>query len=160
MNMAENKEIKRVYNVPLRREFLKSAKWKRTKKASKALKEFLAKHMKADIDNVKIGKNLNEHMWKHGIKNPPHHVKVNVVKDKEGIVKAELEGIEYKSFKKEEKQEKTKMQQAVEKLKGKPKAEKKVKESKKEETKPEVKKETPKKEEPKKEEKKPEAKKQ
>ena len=116
--MAEEKELKRVYNVPLRREFLKTPKWKRTKKAVKALKEFLAKHMKADINNVLIGKNLNEHVWKNGIKNPPHHVKVEAIKDKEGIVKAELEGFEYKTYKKEKKEEKGALGKVVDKLKG------------------------------------------
>ena len=35
---------------------------------------------------------LNNHLWKHGIKNPPHHVKVIAIKDKEGVVHAELFG--------------------------------------------------------------------
>jgi len=92
--MAKTEETKivleRSYNVPLRREWLKSPKWKRSKKASKALKEFLVKHMKSD--NVKVGKYLNEYLWKHGIKNPPHHVKLIAKKDSNGVVTAELEG--------------------------------------------------------------------
>ena len=52
--MAEEKTLERTYNVPLRKEFLKVPKYKRAKKAVKALKQFLAKHMKSD--NVKIGK--------------------------------------------------------------------------------------------------------
>ncbi len=149
--MAEEKDIKRIYNIPLRKGFLKSAKWKRSKKAMKVLKEFLARHMKTDIKNVLIGKNLNEHVWKNGIRNPPHHVKVEAIKDKDGIVKTELEGYKYESFKKEGKDEKKgALAKAVDKLKGskedkKPKKE--VKEAPKEEkkeTKPEVKKEEPK----------------
>lgn len=84
--------IERIYNVPLRKETQKTARYKRAKKAVKALKEFLQKHMKAEFDNIKIGKYLNELIWENGIKNPPHHVKINVVKDDEGIVKAELFG--------------------------------------------------------------------
>jgi len=92
--MAEKEETKivleRTYNVPLRKEWLKSPKWKRTKKASRALREFLQRHMKSD--DVKIGPLVNEKLWHHGIKNPPHHIKVVVKKDSTGIVTAELEG--------------------------------------------------------------------
>ncbi|MBU0615859.1 MAG: 60S ribosomal protein L31 [Nanoarchaeota archaeon] len=82
--------LERTYNVPLRKEWLKSPRYKRAKKAMTALKQFLAKHTKSE--NVKIGKYANLEIWKHGIKNPPHHIKVDVVKDKEGVVTAELVG--------------------------------------------------------------------
>ena len=86
--------LERDYNVPLRSGWLKAPKYKRSKKAVTTLREFLIKHMKSA--NVKIGKILNDHIWKDGIKNPPHHVKVHVTKDEEGIVKAELEGHNFK----------------------------------------------------------------
>ncbi|PIN76512.1 50S ribosomal protein L31e [Candidatus Woesearchaeota archaeon CG10_big_fil_rev_8_21_14_0_10_36_11] len=104
--MAKKKEeakLERVYTVPLRKEYQKVPRWRRTKKAVKALQEFLAKHMKSD--NVKISSELNDELWKHGIKNPPHHVKVTVTKDKDGVVKAELFG-EKKGKKTEKKVEK------------------------------------------------------
>ena len=82
--------LERTYNVPLRESWLKAPKYRRSKKAVTALKEFIAKHMKSD--NFKIGKNLNELIWKHGIKNPPHHVNVNMVKYADGLVKVELVG--------------------------------------------------------------------
>ncbi len=85
--------LERTYNIPLRREFLKVQNWRRTEKAVTATREFLKRHMKAEsVDQVKLGKELNEELWKHGIKNPPHHVKVTVTKDKDGLVKAELFG--------------------------------------------------------------------
>ena len=102
--MAEEKTLERTYNVPLRKEFLKVPKYKRAKKAVKALKQFLAKHMKSD--NVKIGKYLNDEIWKHGIKNPPHHVELNAVKDKEGLVTAELVGAPVVEKEGEDKEEK------------------------------------------------------
>ncbi|MCK4522278.1 MAG: 60S ribosomal protein L31 [Nanoarchaeota archaeon] len=80
--------LERVYNVPLRKEWLKTPKYRRSKKAVTALKEFLIKHMKSE--NVKIGRYANLFIWKHGIKNPPHHVKVSVTKDDKGLVFAEL----------------------------------------------------------------------
>ncbi len=80
--------LERTYNIPLRKEYMKVPRWKRTKKAVSAVRMFLSKHMKSE--NVKLGKNLNEKLWKHGIKNPPHHVKVLVKKDEKGVVNAEL----------------------------------------------------------------------
>jgi large subunit ribosomal protein L31e len=109
--MADKKEeikkvvLERVYNVPLRKGWLKAARYKRSKKAITTLREFLVKHMKSE--NIKIGKRLNELVWKHGIKNPPHHVTVVAKKYDDEIVKVELEGFEYveavKLKKKEEK---------------------------------------------------------
>ena len=98
MAKKEEKLLERTYNVPLRKEYRKVANWKRTKKAVTALRQFLAKHMKSE--NVKLGKELNDFLWKHGIKNPPHHVKVNVTKDEKGLVKAELFGMKKKEVRK------------------------------------------------------------
>ena len=80
--------LERVYNVPLRREYLKAPNWRRTPKALKALREFIAKHMKSE--NVLIGKHANEYIWGKGIRNPPHHIKVKALKDDKGTVKVEL----------------------------------------------------------------------
>ena len=82
--------LERVYNVPLRKEYMKAPNWRRTKKAVTALREFLIKHMKSE--DIKISKELNEKLWYSGIRNPPHHVKVTVTRDEKGVVKAELFG--------------------------------------------------------------------
>jgi large subunit ribosomal protein L31e len=84
------KVLERSYNVPLRKEYLKAPNWKRTPKAVRALRAFITRHTKSD--NIKLGKYLNNFMWKNGIKNPPHHVKINIVKTEDGLVKAELVG--------------------------------------------------------------------
>lgn len=102
MAKTTEKSLERTYNVPLRKEYMKAPRWNRTKKAVTALRQFLAKHMKAE--EVKLSKELNEELWKHGIKNPPHHVKVKAVKDKEGVVTAELFGAEKPVSKKEKKE--------------------------------------------------------
>ncbi len=96
----------RIYNIPLRKEYLKSPKWRRTEKAVTALRKFLSRHMKTE--EVRLGTELNELLWKHGIRNPPHHVKVTVSKDDKGVARAELFGAKKKSertakVKKEEK---------------------------------------------------------
>jgi len=93
--------LEREYIIPLRKEFQKAPKYKRAKKTIKALKEFLAKHMKSD--NIKIGKYLNLKVWEHGIKNPPHKVKVKVEKFDDGLVKAELVGAPVEKPKEEKK---------------------------------------------------------
>ena len=95
--------LERVYNVPLRKEFQKAASWRRTKKAVKALREFIAQHMKSE--NVIIGRYANQFLWKNGIKNPPHHVKVTAVRDDKGKVTVELAELSAKAKRELEKEE-------------------------------------------------------
>ncbi len=82
--------IEREYNVPLRHGWLRVQKYKRAKRAVTELRTFLQRHMKSQ--NVKLGRYVNEAVWGHGIRNPPHHVKVNVRKTDDGEVYAELVG--------------------------------------------------------------------
>nr|MCK4930462.1 60S ribosomal protein L31 [Nanoarchaeota archaeon] len=125
--------MERSYNVPLRKSFRHSAKHKKTPKAVRAVREFLKKHMKAE--KIRLGMHLNEHLWKHGIKNPPHHVKVHALKE-DDVVKAELEGFEFKEAVKAEKKKKE-----APTMKDKLAAKLGIKEAPKEEKKEEVKKE-------------------
>lgn len=95
------------YTIPLRKEFQKAPKYKRAKKAVTAVREYVQKHMKTD--DVLIGPKLNLKIWEHGIKNPPHHVKVTAVKDeKEDVVRVELSGFEFKKKETKEKKKKAK----------------------------------------------------
>jgi large subunit ribosomal protein L31e len=121
----EVKTMERTYNIPLRKEYQKVPGWRRTKKAVSAVRVFLAKHMKSE--NVKLGKALNEKLWQHGIKNPPHHVKVSVSKDSEGMVNAELFGVKI------EKEDTKKVKKSAVKKEETPKEIAKKEESKKEE---------------------------
>jgi large subunit ribosomal protein L31e len=100
--------LERTYTIPLRKEWIKAPKYRRAKKAVRAVKEFLAKHMKAEIEDVRVGKFINLELWKHGIKNPPPRVRITVIKDDKGIVTAELFGHKIEAPKKEEKKEKGK----------------------------------------------------
>lgn len=83
-------KLERMYNVPLRSEFQKVPSHRKAKKAVKALAEFIARHMHAEFENVRITTELNNFIWKHGMKNPPHHIKVNAVKEDNGMVMVEL----------------------------------------------------------------------
>ncbi len=107
-------KLERTYNIPLRREWHKVPAYKRSKKAMKAVRAFLQKHMKSET--VKLGSHLNMHVWQHGIKRPPHHVKVTAIKDDDGIVRAELFGHKIEEKKKEE--SKGKLEGLKEKLTG------------------------------------------
>jgi len=134
--------VERTYTIPLRREWLKSPRYRRAKKAVTAVKQFLIKHMKSE--DIRLGKHLNEELWKHGIKNPPGKIKINVIKDDKDVVRAELFGKKIELEKKEEK--KGIAGKLKEKITGKKeekpkKAEKKEKPA--EEKKEEVKKEKP-----------------
>ena len=92
--MAKKKEeasktiLERVYTIPLRRETQKVPPFRKANKAAKTVREFISKHMKSD--NVLIGKYLNLKLWERGAKSPPHHIKVNAVKDDKGKVFVEL----------------------------------------------------------------------
>ena len=92
--------VERTYIIPLRRGWVKAARYKRAKKAVNTLKEFLVRHMKSET--VLLMPELNIELWKHGMKNPPSRVKVNVVKDDKGVVKAQLFGKPMAEEKKEE----------------------------------------------------------
>jgi len=109
--MAEKEKLEREYVIPLRNKWKRVPRYKRANKAIKAIKEFLAKHMKIrdrDLKKIKIDTYLNEEIWFRGIKKPPARIKIKAVKEGD-IVKAELyEFSEKLKFKKarEDKREK------------------------------------------------------
>ena len=77
--MADTKTLEREYVVPLRRHWLHVPHYERTGKAIKAIKIFIAKHMKVDerdIDKVKLDVYFNNNLWFKGRANPPSKVKV------------------------------------------------------------------------------------
>jgi len=92
---VQTEKIEREYIIPLREKGRSVPRYKKAPKAVRSVKEFLARHMKIrdrDLNKVKIERNLNEFLWFRGIKNPPHKVKVKVVKEGE-VVRAELSEI-------------------------------------------------------------------
>lgn len=112
--------LERTYTIPLRREWLKVAKYKRANKAVRAIREFLVKHMKGS--DVKLGQELNLLLWKRGIKSPPGYVKVTAKRNEEGVVFAELFGIKVEEPKKVPAAKKEKsMQEQLAELKAKSK---------------------------------------
>ena len=84
----DNQIIEREYTIPLRRHWFKVANYERTRRAIKAIKIFVAKHMKVadrDVDNVKLDVYFNNEIWFSGRASPPAKVKVKVRKEN-GIV--------------------------------------------------------------------------
>jgi len=69
----------RIYTIPLRDVINKSVRNKRAPRAIKKIKQFLKRHMKAEI--VKIDNELNEKVWARGIQKPPARVRVKAVKE-------------------------------------------------------------------------------
>jgi large subunit ribosomal protein L31e len=115
--MAEN--IERIYNIPLRKEWLKEPRSRRSNRALMTVKDFVKKHTKAG--EIKISKGVSDFVFSRGFKKPPGAIKVEVQGDfTKVLVKIPGEVI----IKKEEKK-KTGIAGLKEKLTGKPEEEKK-----------------------------------
>tara|TARA_Y100000310_G_scaffold344780_1_gene459472 strand:+ start:9962 stop:10426 length:465 start_codon:yes stop_codon:yes gene_type:complete len=123
----------RIYTIPLRRTFLKSPKYKRTFRAVKTVRAYLTKHLKSD--NVKLGKYLNQELWKRGMKNPPSKIQVKVIQDGETFK------VDHINAPVEEPKKETKKKSLKERLGAKGKPEEKKEEPSKTEAKEEPKKE-------------------
>ncbi len=123
--------LAREYVIPLRKEWLKVPKYKRAKKAIKAIKQFIARHMKVperDVKQVKINKWLNQEIWFRGIKRPPAKIKVKAIKyeDKVTVELAEIpEKIKYKIEREKKKLTESEKKKEAKKSEGKKKAEEK-----------------------------------
>jgi len=108
--MAEEK----IFTIPLRDAFGKQ-RIKRSKKAVNIVKKYLERHMKSD--NIRIGKSINENIWKSGAKKPPRKIRIHAIKE-DNIIYTELIGIDIKTPSKEEvKKKKKKKKEKKEKIK-------------------------------------------
>ncbi|MBI2045762.1 50S ribosomal protein L31e [Candidatus Pacearchaeota archaeon] len=111
---ATNK-VEREYVIPLREKCRPVPRYRKTEKAIKTIKEFVARHMKIydkDLSKIKLDNFLNEMVWSRGIKNPPHKIKVKVIKDGD-IVRVEAVELTNKlKFKKSRETERDKKAEA------------------------------------------------
>ncbi len=81
---TENKIVEREYIISLRKKVELVPRYKRTNKAVKTIKEFIAKHMRVenrDLNKVRVDFLLNDYMWSRGIKHPPMKIKVKAIKE-------------------------------------------------------------------------------
>lgn len=125
--------VERIYNIPLRRDFVMSPKWRRSKKAISVIQAYLLRHTK--VSEIKLSKWINEAVWAKGAKNPPAKITLKVIIDKDkNIAKAELAELPKKATRKVEAAKKQ-VEKAKKVEEKKPKIEEPVKEEEKEETK-------------------------
>ncbi len=110
--------MERVYTVPLRRAYNAAHKY-RARAAMKALREFIARHMKVEEGNVKIHESVNHAVWQRGARKPPRRIKVVAVKEGDVVWvytpearKAEAKKKEEKAEKQEKREEKKEQEEA------------------------------------------------
>lgn len=92
--------LERNYVVPLRQYWRMAPRYKRAKRAVNGLRRFVIRHMK--VEEVKIGKELNDFILERGQRKPPARVQVTIVKE-DMIGKVNIMGIPYSKEVKEEK---------------------------------------------------------
>src|SRR6266571_2000892 len=71
------------YSLNLRK-IWSSPREKRTPRAVRFLRDYVARHMKSD--EVAISEAANSMLWQRGISKPPRKIRVRAVKDKDGRV--------------------------------------------------------------------------
>jgi len=74
----------KIYTIPLRHVWVVTARGKRAPRAVRDVRDFVARHMKAE--EVAISNEVNAALWARSINKPPRRITVRAVKDKEGKV--------------------------------------------------------------------------
>lgn len=126
--------IEREYIINLRRELLKVPRYRRTPKAIKAIKKFVARHMRIrdrDFNKVKLDMWLNYELWHKGIQHPQTKIKVKVKKQGDNVLVSLAEIPEVIKFKIARE---NKLKEAAEKTKKEKKASEKAEEKEKSES--------------------------
>jgi len=116
--MAEVKTIEKIreYVIPLRKEWRKAKRYKRTSRSVKAIKQFIAKHMRVperDTSKVKLDIYLNNELWHKGPRKAKTRIRVKAIqkgdiievslieeRDKIGFHKKRQDKLHYKVEKK------------------------------------------------------------
>jgi large subunit ribosomal protein L31e len=83
---GDSSTLERIYTVPLGRVW--TWRRKRAARAMRILRDFIKRHMKSD--EIVIGTDVNEEIWRRGIQKPPRRIRVKVEKDSEGKVTVSL----------------------------------------------------------------------
>lgn len=84
MTETKTQTLEREYTIPLRKALLRVPQYRRSGRAVKAIKQFIAKHMKVadrDVDNVRLDVYFNNEVWFRGRASPPTKVKVKAIKE-------------------------------------------------------------------------------
>lgn len=81
---VKTEKIEREFVIPLREKCRVVPRYKKTPRAVKTVKEFIAKNMKVydrDLSKIRVDRFLNEMLWQRGIKKPVHKIKVKAIKE-------------------------------------------------------------------------------
>jgi large subunit ribosomal protein L31e len=76
-----------IYIIPLR-DVQHTPRWERGKRAMKAVRDFLAQHMKSE--EIRLDQSINEAVWARGSHKPPSRIRVRAMKFEDGQVEAEI----------------------------------------------------------------------
>lgn len=87
--MAEDAIKEQIYTIPLR-DAKAAPRWRRANRAMILIKKYLTRHMKAEPEQIKIDKSINEKIWERGTEKPPSSIRVRAAKFEDGEVQAEL----------------------------------------------------------------------
>ena len=138
------KTLEREYIIPLRKEWSKVPRYKRAAKSVRAVKKFIARHMRVsdrDADRVKLDIYLNNELWFRGARKAYNKIKVKAKKEGD-IVRVELvelpENIKFLKAKHERMHKKVVKKEEEKQVEEKEKLEEKVEEEKKAEEKEKV----------------------
>ncbi|MDO5851243.1 MAG: 50S ribosomal protein L31e [Methanobacteriaceae archaeon] len=81
--------MERIYVIPLR-DVKRVQRTKRSPKAIRYVKEFIAKHMKVELDEVILDTSVNEKIWERGREKIPPRIKVKAEETEDDLVQVTL----------------------------------------------------------------------
>ncbi|MDI6639778.1 MAG: 50S ribosomal protein L31e [Methanocellales archaeon] len=82
-------EGEQIYTIPLK-STRRVPRWQRSNRAIKEIREYLAKHMKADQEKIHLDASINEKIWERGNKKVPSKIRIKAMKFEDGVVEAEV----------------------------------------------------------------------
>jgi len=77
----------KIITINIRKKLKEAPYWRRSDSASRIIRTLLQKHAKK---KVKIGKSINEKIWKQSIQNPQMKFKIRITSVDDKTAKAEL----------------------------------------------------------------------
>lgn len=94
--MSHQIVLERTYTISFYPQLNSTPRSKRASKAVKMVKEFVMKHMK--VDEVWVAQDVNEFLFKRGIKKPPRKITVRAEKGDDDVVAIYLAGVSPEEF--------------------------------------------------------------
>jgi len=76
-----------IYVIPLH-DVKHTPSWERAKRSVKAVRDFLARHMKSQ--DIKLDPGISRKLWERGAHKPPSKIRVRAMKFEDGQIQAEL----------------------------------------------------------------------